>query len=154
MANGKRKGAPSKLTDELQSRIVELLRNGAFVETACNHVGISKVSFYTWRKQGRVQKRGRYRDFLNATNKAQADAELALVSIVQAAAYQDWKAAAWILVRMNPRTYSETKRTELTGRGGKPIEHNVKRGPEDYTDDELAAIIAAGGESKTGGEDE
>lgn len=150
MAIKRRKGAPGKLTDELQSRLVELISNGAFVETACNHVGISKVSYYSWRKQGRAQNRGKFRDFLNATNKAQADAELALVSIIQSAAYQDWKAAAWILVRMNPNTYSETKRTELTGRGGKPIEHSVKRGPEDYTDEELAAIIAAGETGQTG----
>lgn len=138
------KGRPDKLTDDVQAAIVKWLEEGGFVENACHMVGISKVTYYTWRRLGREQRRGKYRNFLNATNKAQARAQTKLVSMIESAARRDWKAAAWVLTRMNPGVFMQTERMELTGKKGRPIQHDHKRSADDYTDDELAAIIAAG----------
>lgn len=136
-----RTGAPVKLTKELQDEICEWLSEGGFVENACHMVGISKVSYYSWRKQGREQKTGKYRDFLNATNKAQATAQTKLVSLIEQAAFRDWKAAAWVLVRMNPKVFAQSDRVELTGKNRGPIECSHKRTANELSDDELAAII-------------
>lgn len=49
----KKAGRPSKLTKEVVDKMLNILRAGAYVETAAVLAGIPKSTFYEWMKQGR-----------------------------------------------------------------------------------------------------
>ena len=45
-------GRPTKLTPDLQSKMVNLIRAGNYIETASAACGLSKDTFYRWIKEG------------------------------------------------------------------------------------------------------
>ena len=47
-----RTGRPTKLTPDLQAKIVEALKAGNYAEVAARHVGIASSTFYDWMKRG------------------------------------------------------------------------------------------------------
>src|SRR5437868_5667539 len=95
-----------KLEPATTQRIVDLIRAGNYLEVAATAVGIHRSTLYRWMRHGRDQKRGRYRKFLTAVEKAQAEAESRDVALIAKAASEDWKAAAWRLERKAPRRYA------------------------------------------------
>lgn len=97
-----RTGRPCKLTPPLQAKICELIAAGAYVETAAAYVGVSKVTLYEWMRKGNGQTTGRFRDFLNAVEKALATAEIRDIAVIGKAAQVCWTAAAWRLERRAP----------------------------------------------------
>src|SRR5690242_1609460 len=68
-------GRPPKLTPDMQSRLLALLRAGNYVETAAACCGISKDSFYRWLKAGARTKGGPLKEFHDAIEKALAESE-------------------------------------------------------------------------------
>jgi hypothetical protein len=117
---GARFGRPSKLTPELTQRIAEVVRAGCYLDTAARFCGVSKGSFHDWLKKGHEQQRGKYRDFLNALEEAQAAADVRDHARVTKAAEKDWKAAVAHLKLRNPGRYAVT-RVEASGPDGRPI---------------------------------
>ena len=94
-----------KLDPTLTQRLVDLIRAGNYLEVAATAAGIHRSTLHRWMRHGRAQKRGRYRKFLSAVEKAQAESESRDVAIIAKAASDDWKAAAWRLERKQPRHY-------------------------------------------------
>ncbi len=94
-----------KLEPVVTQRIVDLIRAGNFLEVAATAAGIHKSTLHRWLRQGRTQVRGRYRKFLAAVEKAQAESESRDVALIAKAASTDWRAAAWRLERKIPRRY-------------------------------------------------
>ena len=109
------KGRPTKLTKALQEQICELLRWGNYIETACHYCEISKKSLYEWMKLGNQEEKGIHRDFLNAINKAMAEAEMRDVQNIHNAAKTDWKASAWRLERKFPKKWGRMERLDNDG---------------------------------------
>ena len=104
-------GRPTKLNEELQKRICDFLRQGAYVETAAAAAGIRKDAFYDWLKKGAANPKSIYGQFSDAVAKAMADAELNdLICISVAAKKGNWSAAAWRLERRNPKRWGVAKR--------------------------------------------
>jgi transposase-like protein len=64
---------PTKLTPDLQSKILERLRAGATVQATCDSVGIHKSTFYDWIDRGEKAKSGIFSDFSDEATRAQAD---------------------------------------------------------------------------------
>lgn len=98
-------GRPTKLSADLQARIVRQLRAGGYVETAAAACGVAKPTLYAWLRQGNAEEAGPHRDFLNAVDEAIALAEQRDVSRIDRAASKDWRPAAWRLERRNPRRW-------------------------------------------------
>jgi transposase len=99
-------GAPSKLTPEIQEKIVQLLARGNYVETAAAAAGVGRHTVYDWLKKGANQKRGKYREFADACTKAQADAEvLDLARLEKLSLKGDFRAITWRLERRNARRW-------------------------------------------------
>jgi transposase len=115
-------GRPPKLSKEVESTIVNWVAAGNYFDTACSLAGVSKSSGYAWVKAGRAQKRGRYREFLDALNRARAEAETRLLAHIDNQAAGEWRAAAWRLEHMFPNRYRDKKRMEVTGKGGTPLD--------------------------------
>ena len=94
-----------KLDPVVTHRIVDLIRAGNYLEVAASATGIHRTTLHRWMRHGRGQKRGRYKKFLNAVEKAQAEAESRDVALIAKAAGDDWRAAAWRLERRSPKKY-------------------------------------------------
>lgn len=123
----KKMGRPTKLTPEVGERILVAVRAGNYWETAAAFAGISKVTFYGWLKRGHQAKRGIYHDFLNALEKAAAEAEVRDVTRVDQAGDTDWKAAAWRLERRNAAHWGRKDRMEVSGaENGAPVKVEAK----------------------------
>ncbi|MBH8598606.1 MULTISPECIES: hypothetical protein [unclassified Thermoactinomyces] len=110
---------PTKLTPDIQKKIVSIIRLGHYIETAAAYAGISKQTIYNWMRQGAREEKGKYRNFHDAVTKALAEAEIReLAYIDQAAKKGSWQAAAWILSRRFPNRWGkETALDSLTQQG-------------------------------------
>lgn len=95
-------GRRSKLTPEVQERIIQAIRAGNYRETAAAYAGIHIGTFYRWLQKGERAKSGPYREFREAIERAEAEAEVRHVAIVAKAATDDPKAAMWWLERRFP----------------------------------------------------
>lgn len=118
---GRKRGRPTKLTPETQETILNAIRAGNYIETAAALAGISKETFYKWLRRGARAKTGKHRDFVDAVEKAQAEAEALDLQIIRQASKKHWQAAAWRLERRSPERWGR-QRLEITGADGGPLE--------------------------------
>ena len=124
-------GRPTKLTPDLQQRVVTLIQGGNYMETAAAAVGICKASLYKWLKRGARSNSGIYRSFVDAVEKAAAEAEMRdVIRIDQAIEQGVWQAAAWRLERKHFERWGRRERREITGPGGGPIQSEQRVRPD------------------------
>jgi hypothetical protein len=113
-------GRPTKISDAIQRKMVELLRAGNYYETAAASCGVRAVTERNWRYVGKnaedamaagkdvTAHERRCARYLAAVEKARAEAEAtALSSIALAGAEGQWQANAWRLERMYPEKYGK-----------------------------------------------
>ena len=103
-------GRPTKLTPELQAKIVEAIAAGNYIETAAAYAGVNKTTLYDWMKRGGRTGKGIYHEFSNAVARALAQAEMRDVLIIGQAAKDNWQAAAWRLERKFPDRWGRKDR--------------------------------------------
>lgn len=122
-----------QLTPETHAEIVKLIAAGDYLEGAAAKCNLTKVTVYAWLKKGARSKTGKHRDFLNAVNRAQDEADKIYLDVVDRAAFGtvteeisgtldaqgnpvgdrrfkrikkiDWKAATWRLQHRRPSLY-------------------------------------------------
>jgi len=105
----KKPGRPEKLTPELQQKIVDAIRMGAYIETAAAYAGINKSTLYDWMRRGARAKSGKYKEFSNAIEKALAESEMRDLAVIAKASQENWQAAAWRLERKFPDRWGRRK---------------------------------------------
>ena len=135
-------GRPTKLTPQVQARIVQAIVGGNDITVAAAYAGIGKTTFYEWLERGRKEaarlaasSRAKPKDsetpfaeFADAIQKAQADAETRNVALIAKAAQEGtWTAAAWWLERKHPDRWGRKDRHEVTGKDGNDITITVRR---------------------------
>jgi predicted site-specific integrase-resolvase len=135
-------GRQTKLTPQLQARIVQVLEAGNYIEAACDYVGINQDTYHEWVKRGKrgnkADREAGYSEFSEAVKRAQAQAEILSVARIRKAGQEgEWTADAWYLERSHP---------ERWGRHVSKITHEIID-VRQLSDDELQAII----EDKSGG---
>lgn len=131
-------GRQSKLTPEVQDKIVEALKHGNYQDAAAAYAGISESTFHNWMNRGREEarriadgekanpKETIYLELLEAVEKARSEAEVRNVMYIQRAAQEGtWQAAAWFLERSHPRKWGRKDRHEHVGDNGEPIRVSV-----------------------------
>ncbi len=96
------RGRPTKLTPEVQARVVTAISGGNTRETAASYAGIRRATLFEWLARGRAARSGLFRDFADAIEKAEADASVTSVGLIRRAAQTSWQAAAWWLERRYP----------------------------------------------------
>ena len=117
------KGRPTKYNDEVVRKITQALMAGNTRRASCAYAGISEDTFANWLRDNSV--------FSEAIKKAEADAEVRNVAIIQKAADSTWQAAAWWLERKHKADWSS--RVEQTGADGSPVKVIVE-----YSDKPIA----------------
>jgi transposase len=136
-----RTGRPLKLSQPLIDKVANFLRIGVYVETAAIASGMSKQTFYTYLRQAndlqeRIEKAKTLGErvslikhekllllFLDAIEKATAEAETSDVVTIKQASKTNWQAAAWRLERKNPDRWGRRDfvKSEVSGPGGAPV---------------------------------
>lgn len=112
---------PSKLTERLIEEFRLVLSRCFYLETACNYLGISRNSVWSWRKRGRLEvdrmaaaetdkcrsSEVLYVKFYHMYIQAIATSEInANGAIIDAQFSGTWQAAAWMLERRHPERYA------------------------------------------------
>jgi transposase len=106
--------AKRKLTPAVLKLIVDAIGAGNYIETAAAYAGISKNTLYEWLKRGRRAKKADiYTEFVEAVEKAMADAEVRDVAQIAQASSIYWQASAWRLERKYPDRWGRKTAIEL-----------------------------------------
>jgi transposase len=98
-------GRPTKLTPEVQARILEALEAGSSQEGAANYAGIGRETFYSWMRRGGLGE-SPYADFADAVQKTTGALEIELSSVVRLAGKNgNWQAAMTMMERKWPERW-------------------------------------------------
>ena len=111
-------GRPTKLTPDVQERLLSALRAGNYIEPSCTYAGITHQTFLNWKERGEHEQRGPYFEFLVAANKAMADAEIRAVAQWQQAMPENWQAVRDFLDRRHPDRWRKREEVQHTGKDG------------------------------------
>lgn len=100
-------GRKSKLTPQLINDAVKLLKGGSYISTVCEFIGIDTSTWYRWIREGKKAKTGIKNHFYHAIKKAEAEAEIRMVTEIQKIAEENktWQALAWMLERKYPERW-------------------------------------------------
>lgn len=125
MSNAGRKVA--KIDDPKVVLLIQALRGGNYVETACLYAGLAPSTVYRWVERGNNEKarqaagqspdptESQYIELCEAVEKARAEAIVANVTIIQQAARTGtWQAAAWWLERTMPNQFGRRIQAEVS----------------------------------------
>jgi len=136
-------GRPRSLTREVQALILELLKAGNFLDTACLAAGTTRHCFYHWRRRWMAgdPDAQEYGEFFNNIKKAIAVGEVTLVAKVTRAG-PNWQAAAWMLERRHYRRWG--KKDVVVVKGAR------KKDLSDLSDEELDDIKKRFGRPRRG----
>lgn len=115
-------GRPTKLTPEVQDRILEAIGAGNTKKDAAAYAGIGYRTLETWLTDPRPL----YRQFQQAVAQKEAQAVVRNVAIIAKAAQDTWQAAAWWLERRRPDDWARKERLEHSTAPQRPLE--VKHG--------------------------
>ena len=105
-------GRPSKLTPEVQAKIIEGILSCLPQASAAKLAGISEKTFYNWVQRGKTETKGRYFEFVQALKTAEEQAQKNLVDNIKRDDYQKtrgWQRWAWILERRWPERWAQKK---------------------------------------------
>lgn len=122
----RKQGRPSKLTEEVQNRILRAVQSGNWLETASAYAGVDASTVRRWIAKGEADDAEEpYRSFCAAIKQARAEAEIRAVALIQKAAQDGtWQASAWYLERSHPDRWGR-KRLEITGADSQPLRVEV-----------------------------
>lgn len=136
----------TKLTKKLIKDAEKLLKGGNYVETICEYLGIGKTTWYRWLAEGEQANSGIKREFWDAIKKAEAEAEIRLITDLQKIAKKNnqWQGIAWVLERKYPDKWGKRERVEAniehTGKNGGPIKTENTIDLTSLSDQELAVL--------------
>lgn len=108
-------GRRPKLTPELQTSLCEKIAalgagDELFFEDACRLAGVGVSTAYAWMQKGRKQKRGRFRDFLEAVELARTQSFAGPLARIRQAGARDWKALeAWLRIAHPKRAIPQVR---------------------------------------------
>jgi transposase-like protein len=134
---GGKPGMPLALTPDMHKLLVSYIAAGNTVNFASRACGITRETFYQWRRKSR---RGLepYATLFRDVDKAVARAVVRNVTIVAKAAETNFRAATWWLERTVPQVYGRRDRVELTGAKGAPLAPTLDLSK--LTDDQLRKL--------------
>ena len=107
-------GRASKRTPENAAEIIQIIEGGGTKRLACAVVGMSEDTLALWAKADS--------ELSDRLREAEGRRDRSLVALIQSAAPDDWKAAAWLLERVNRADYGTKVSTEISGPNGAAIE--------------------------------
>ena len=124
-------GRPTKLTPEVQEKIVELIKAGNYANAICSAAGIWPNTFTNWMNRGEEEKSGKYRNFYLAVKEAEDSCEVACVAVIRTAIDAgDWRAAIALLERRFPERWRPSAHIEIEDNS--PVQFVVEYGGRNF----------------------
>lgn len=154
---GRPPGRPTKLTPELQAKVVKLVRAGNYAETAALSVGITVATWTSWCARGREGEEP-YAEFLAAIMRARAEAEIALLRRVeegdpQGTGFGTGRAALTILERTRPKRFAAHVRVHQEELANRFLDIAERALPREHFRALVEAIAVAEGSDEPAGDD-
>ncbi len=110
IAKRRKTGAPPKFTKKRREIILRELADGQTIGTAADMAGIDQRTIHRWKEDPKKA------SFRRGVARARASAKKTRVGLIGLAARRgEWKAAAWLLERMNPDEFGKSEKVELSG---------------------------------------
>jgi len=121
-------GRPTSLTPETRRIILEALKAGVFISTACQIAGITEKTFYNWVRRGQSEDPSdiEFSRFLQSCSKIIAATEISAVASIRAAGKKNWKAFAWWLSRRHGKRWGAHQEAGGQVQGRPPVPLTVK----------------------------
>lgn len=110
------KGKPSKLTTQLSTQLCKYLTLGMSPPQAAEMCGVHRNTMRYWLRRGEkewLDPDSHYAAFLKDVNKATAACMRRGLLLVNQAAEDDWKPAAWLLERRFPAQFAPKQMIEV-----------------------------------------
>lgn len=122
----KSRGRPTKLTPNVQRRIVTAITLGAPMSLAAAYAGVSPDAAAQWVIRGNeVDAKDPYKSFAQAVLEAEGSSAIGLLAKIEAAANEgEWRAAAWKLERRYPQLFGRQS-LEVVGKDGEDLQSNI-----------------------------
>ena len=108
------------------------VKKGMNISQTAQLAGVSRNALHEVLKRGREQKTGKYRQFYDEWQQAEAAGVLELLEKIASAADKHWQAAAWLLERMYPERFARPETR---------IAINAKDGNDDDTDGKQSPVV-------------
>jgi hypothetical protein len=139
-------GRPTKLTPELQRRIVKAVRCGNYGETAAASEGVDRATYYRWMERGAAGE-DPFRDFCDAVTRARAIAERRMVNVVRTDATQNAESARWYLERSASDRWGRRDKLTIESAVNAELDAMLAKleaglSPEEY--DRVLAVLTSG----------
>ena len=122
MAEKRRPGRPSKLTETTKRKLIDAIKGGSYLEPACKYAGIDYSTFRKWMVQGENAQSGEYREFFEEVQDAIATSEITTVAYWRKHIPHDWKAAKEFLARRWPERWANKQQIDIGNANGDPFE--------------------------------
>jgi hypothetical protein len=123
---------PTKLTDEVEAKILKAIRTGNYLVVAARYAGVHPGTVHRWIKlgdpEGRERRNARCRRFRERVEQARAEAEVRHVSLVTKAGERQWRAAAFMLERGAPERWGRPQPRGQDGEAAERPEPAAARG--------------------------
>ena len=116
-------GRKTKLTPEVEEKILQSIKSGNFRKTAALWAGVGYTTLRTWMREGRLRPKSAQGNFRRRVLEAEKAAEMRAVALVMKAAAEDARHAEWWLERKFPQRWGRKERHEVTGAKGGPLRH-------------------------------
>ena len=101
---------PTKLTPELQTTYLAALKRCYYLETAADHVGITRITVYRWIKEGKRTPDSPQGQFCEAVRRVLAENEAVNLDEIQRHGATTWQALAWLCERSAPERWGTQNR--------------------------------------------
>ena len=135
-------GRTTKMTGDVEIKLMQAIKLGATHSMACAYAGISLTTFYAWKSKNT--------QFSDAVKEAEATGAITwLAKIEKAASDGSWQAAAWKLERRYPNDYG---RRDGSKTDQEP--HEAAQNAEQVRSDVLARISRLMGPENGSGKDQ
>lgn len=97
----------TKLTPPILKTLLQRIKDGNYIEVACESCGIDTATFYNWCNKAKVAPAGLYAELVGAIKKAQGQAEVDRLALV--AVKDNWQPHMTILERSHADRWSLKK---------------------------------------------
>lgn len=153
MASKRPPGRPTKLTDELQGKIVKAVLNGNYIEVSCRAVGIHPTTYARWMEQGEADEENDrdtpHARFREAVMIANAEAETNALELLRQAMPSDPRMIVEWLQRRFPDRWRKRQALDIEAQANVKSEVEVVHNkpvyvvPQEERRAEVARILAA-----------
>lgn len=138
----RRRGRPSEFTQSRVSAILAAVRLGMSFKDAAACAGVSYMTFNRWRERGMAPNAPEeYCDFCRRLDVARAEVQNDCLKQINKAAIEDWKAAAWLLERLNPEDWGKRGRESAVSFVPVPNALTAQTMSQDQTIAAMTAIL-------------